>query len=714
MGSPVPRRFPRASAVLGPALVCLLAQSLSPGRADAYALAGEGEIVRVDVVLAWDGERQVLALLPDVSAVGEGAFFVVPVPAGTEEVVPPDVDAFRRPQRDPDPSDEAAAEAGDGGASEAQAQPDALPAVPGRPMATRRPNIAASRDRILHDLRTRDATHRRPEGEVILVAGTGADAVRALSAHVGEAAFGRLPQAALTAYAEAGWTFAVLAMPAHEGRMRFGPLALSMPSGRPTIPIRLAAGGSSHPLGMHLISKEAPADLGTMAFAFGLRHVSRPVRLPRGLEAWMQATGFAPDGDWRMQGLSAGPFESERHPLAGVQWDLIVPRPQGDDVAKVVAAGEAAPKTGAADAELPRGRGCGCSAVSGTGAGGASMVGLLLFALVWSRRRRAGARAAGSVRATGAGLVLLSVVLGVPLRADTPAAFAEEGTVATGPSETGRHARRALRYPEATEAEAEPPILRLAAGGAPLALYLSDASLDPRGEVHFVTIPDRLGLRIAERTAYVHTTPSAVAGDTGLLTVTLDSGRPLSFEVQVVASGARSDATVEVVTRPEAAPVACVSALAHARDELAECRESSGERAVALIAGLLVEAPTGERAVEHRGVRWRDKQNRMFVEIVDAVRLYEHTYLRLRIENRDGSRKTWVAGEPTLTVVGPGPRRRPLALVSIFEQTAVETGEAALVVLGVQTPQVPTGASLRLALHEADGQRHVVIDDLRL
>ncbi len=273
--------------------------------------------------------------------------------------------------------------------------------------------------------------------------------------------------------------------------------------------------------------------------------------------------------------------------------------------------------------------------------------------------------------------------------------------------------RRSIIYPEATEAGAEPPRVFLAADGAPLALHFPEDRLDPRAEVHFVSCSDKLFIRVAERTAFIQAHPVAQPDEDLHVTVTLASGRPLPFTVKVREFG-RRDASIEVITsRKSDCMDACVVELTRVRDELFECKESSGERALALIGNLLVEARSIEKAVERRSLRHRDKQNRIFVEVLDSIRFLNHTFIRLRVENRDGSRRTWVAGEPAVAVVGPGSAREPLQVVPVFEKRSIETGEAGLLVLGFETPQLSSGASLRLALHEADGNRHIAMDGLR-
>ncbi len=275
---------------------------------------------------------------------------------------------------------------------------------------------------------------------------------------------------------------------------------------------------------------------------------------------------------------------------------------------------------------------------------------------------------------------------------------------------------RALLYPEATAAGRAPPELRVRVDGTPVTVYLPDHALDPRPAVHLLTMPTELGLRVAEHTAYLFTTAKARAGDTGTLTLTLADGRPLTFTVRLVPATASADASVEV-RLPEdrhTLPARCQAAVQEAKDALAECRESDPKRAVALIASLMLDAPEHGRLLQERQVHWRDKEHRIFIQVVDAVRLFGRTYLRLEVENRDGSGKPWRPGTATVSLVGPGPRLQSLPVVPVYQLQEIDAGQSAMVVLSVKTPQVAAGAHVRLTLEEKGGSRHLVIQGLAL
>ncbi len=276
-----------------------------------------------------------------------------------------------------------------------------------------------------------------------------------------------------------------------------------------------------------------------------------------------------------------------------------------------------------------------------------------------------------------------------------------------------KHENRILKYPAATETGREPPLLRIRDDGTPVSLYFPGHLLDPRAEVHFVTTPKVLGLRVAEKTAFLFTTRHARAGHEALLTVTLDDGRPLNFRVLVVRRSEPADATVEVrvPAPPGELPAECEAAVQEVRDRLAECRDTRGDAGLRLVSEMLVAAPTEKAAVEWRPVHYRDKQNRIFVEAVDAVRLYDFSWLRLRLESRDPG-KAWVLGEVSAAVVGPGPRRQPVKVVYVVERPMLRGEEETLLVLAYRTPQAPSGASLEVTLLEKDGTRHVVLEGL--
>ena len=771
---------------LAVALVVATALCAIPCAALGYALVGDGRISRVDAVLVWDVDRQVLALLPHIRSVGEGAVLIVPVPEGAELVVAPDPEMFSAPETSLDDEDD------DGERDEVRAEDGSLEGDPREQREIRgkaaeliredRPSVKGLEDiealrrrgqrregeqdrgaarrsgemidrhrlfmpegsrkqsppvddpsglgadkppkrfdgprgkrafqpldraRLISALRRRQPPLVRPDEDPVVLSAKDLEA--ALSEVEGEDWSAQLPAEALQAYKEAGWHFLLARLPEREGRMRFGPLAFSMPASSPTIPIRLAAQSGPHLLSLRFISHEEIGELGVDGEAMGLRHTQRPTPVDAALRAWLIATGFDEGPQWRARGLAAGPLNTESHSLVGAKTDLVIPVPVADV--------ETEPEADTEAAKTRRSRSsCGCLAASSQGPFGPAdsfwVVFLLLaFGVLGARRGSKGYSALGS---HGREVIVSRLAVGPCVAAMLlvfPSSSLARLEVDEGIEE--RHKARSLTYPEATEEGSQPPLLRLASGGAPIALFFPDERLDPRGEVHFVTKPNQILLRIAERTAYIETTSDALPGLEALATITLSDGKPLSFSVRVVGAGEQSDATVEVGTS-RGVGQACVAELTEVRDELAECLESSGDRAVALVAGLLIEASDGSRPVEHRTVRQRDKQNRIYVELLDVVRLYQHTYLRVRLENRDGSRKVWAAGEPTLTVVGPGPRRMPLQIVSIFEQPAIDTGASTLLVLGVRTPQLATGASLRLALHEADGQRHVVLEPLRI
>ena len=307
--------------------------------------------------------------------------------------------------------------------------------------------------------------------------------------------------------------------------------------------------------------------------------------------------------------------------------------------------------------------------------------------------------------------VLAAAVLAVPVAGLVAAVPRAARAAPDAPTES-----RALLYPEATAAGRAPPELRVRVDGTPVTVYLPHHPLDPRPAVHLLTMPTELGLRVAEHTAYLFTTAKARAGDTGTLTLTLADGRPLTFTVRLVPAAASADASVEVHLPEDrhTLPARCQAAVQEAKDALAECRESDQKRAVALIASLMLDAPQRGRLLEERHVRWRDKQHRIFVQAVDAVRLFGRTYLRLEVDNRDGSGKPWRPGAATVSLVGPGPRLQSLPVVPVYQLQEIDSGQAGMVVLSVKTPQVSAGAHVRLTLEEKGGSRHLVIEGLAL
>ncbi len=355
--------------LVGALAVMVLVGSI-PDKAAAYALIAKGRLARVDVLVVWEAERQVLALMPHLIGAEEGGFFIVPVPKGAEVVSPPDPEMFtpsrsqadedeesaggKEPSRGQDVRGEAELSEGESTGAKAQGKSSGSQSrarmLPARELRT---PLTARRFRLV----TGDGPELlRPEREPIIIED---DVVEeALSALLGPDLYATVSGEAAVAYIDQEWTFAVMEIPPHEGPVRFGPLAFSMQTPRPTVPVRLAEGSGSHGVSIRLISPEQPTEPGAMRFAFGLRNTQRPMHVDDAVGAWMKAVGFEAVAGWRSRGLAAGPIDSRRYPLGEIEWDLIVPAPSRSVSATV----EEEDRHVKSDVgEAPAGCGCGCS-----------------------------------------------------------------------------------------------------------------------------------------------------------------------------------------------------------------------------------------------------------------------------------------------------------------------------------------------------------------
>ena len=292
------------------------------------------------------------------------------------------------------------------------------------------------------------------------------------------------------------------------------------------------------------------------------------------------------------------------------------------------------------------------------------------------------------------------LVLGALLLGPDPAAAEELASTSQA---------RTLTYPELAEEGAAPPELKLDVGGAPLTMYFPGEQLDPRPEVHLVSAPERVELRVAEKSAYLLSLgPSAAAGPV-MLTLTLDGGRPLSFQLVPSAAGEVADSLVEVRLPEAAARTECPARLSAATDALAACEKGGEDEGIDLLAGWLAASDPTESPAMVRRVGWRNKKDRIYVEVVDVLRLGGYSFVRMVIENRDPQGTKWWPGEPQAQVVDPREPRR-LKVHTGVVGTAIGPKEKLTVVVGFQTPQLTRGTHLRIMIPEAEGKRHVVVE----
>jgi len=275
---------------------------------------------------------------------------------------------------------------------------------------------------------------------------------------------------------------------------------------------------------------------------------------------------------------------------------------------------------------------------------------------------------------------------------------------------------RGVTYPEARAEGFKPPRLRLPADGTPLSLYFPDARLDPRGPVHYVSTPEAVELRVAERTVFLQATPRASLGGEALLNLTLADGRPLTFVVELVPPGAPADASVQVQLPldPRRMPRSCEVAVARVQEELELCREAGADRAIEQLAELFAKAPArGAPPVEALSLRLRDKQGRVFVETIDALRLHGQIFLRLHVENRD-SGGDWILADVSAVVSAADGTITPLRARWYSGRPALGRGEAMVLVLAFPAPTLRAGEGIELELLPREGPRRVRLGPFRL
>lgn len=281
--------------------------------------------------------------------------------------------------------------------------------------------------------------------------------------------------------------------------------------------------------------------------------------------------------------------------------------------------------------------------------------------------------------------------------------------------ETADATSRSLSYPRLDESGVTPPELHLSSDRVPLTVFFPGAELDARAAVHLVSAPERVELRVAEKAAYLLALPASDAEQARatpiLLTLTLGTGRPLTFVLLLTAEGETADSLVEVHLPEEAKIAECPAKLAVTSDLLAACRERAGGSGVELVARLIARANPREGAVAVEPVGWRDKQHHLFVEVVDRVQLGPRTFVRLSIENRNPRGPRWRPGELRVQTDDPLEPRRLAVQVAISVES-IGPREQMVIVAVFETPQLPRGTHLKVVIPEAEGKRHLVAGGL--
>lgn len=245
--------------------------------AHAYTVVGEGRLVRMDVLAAWDDGVQVLAYSPVVEGPG---VLVAPVPAAAVLVPGPDptlldlgVDRVVDPRRS------------------TGAKPS-RPALLG-PYKITIPPIAI---------------------------GTGSDI-----ALVATASDDRLRDFDPGAYAGPDYKFLVITLPGGEGPVRLRPVAVRFPSDQISLPIRLAGRTPPHSLSLGVLAHAPLTDLGGMEFVVGLRRAGDDKTVADEAGDWAAAALGSQRSRWVYTRFAAPVVNTPNRPVGKVEFSLPVP-----------------------------------------------------------------------------------------------------------------------------------------------------------------------------------------------------------------------------------------------------------------------------------------------------------------------------------------------------------------------------------------------------
>jgi hypothetical protein len=194
---------------------------------------------------------------------------------------------------------------------------------------------------------------------------------------------------------------------------------------------------------------------------------------------------------------------------------------------------------------------------------------------------------------------------------------------------------------------------------------------------------------------------------------------PNAADVVVDIANARSSTTAAVAaTEPggEGSSDACSNSVALLRQELDECRASTGADALRKIAQLILteDATANSQSVVFEGrrsLRTLDKQSGLLVEATGLYRLFGNTYLLLTVENRLADR-SWVLDKAQVRLNGAG---ADLPVISTLTELAVlPPSETEKIVVLFTTPAKRAKSSIAVTLLEKSGNRHVTLDGIDL
>lgn len=201
------------------------------------------------------------------------------------------------------------------------------------------------------------------------------------------------------------------------------------------------------------------------------------------------------------------------------------------------------------------------------------------------------------------------------------------------------------------------------------------------------------------------------------LNVQLRDGTILTFQCMTSRSDvdAQVDVVLKLTTRASAdSAVALRSAIGSLRNQLDECRATSGEAGAQKLASLLLtQSLESPQAFDRRPLHTVEKQARLLVEAKWAYRLLGLTYIIILVENRD-SEKTWVLDRAEVSLAGAKEKSDIKVTGTAAEYPTLAPDQAGRVVISFPTPAAAGAQKVTVTLYERDGGRTVALPALEI
>lgn len=223
--------------------------------------------------------------------------------------------------------------------------------------------------------------------------------------------------------------------------------------------------------------------------------------------------------------------------------------------------------------------------------------------------------------------------------------------------------------------------------------------------------------RTTDRTILLIPKEDLTPGTPTTLTVTLEDGTILPFVLSAATDTVDVTVNVIVSLQKRAAPEsveALKTSIGQLRGQLDECQSNAGSAGVSKIAALILKQDADAPApFERHAVHKLDRQSRLLVEVKQAYRLFNQTYVVLTVQNRDPSRP-WVLDHPEVSVSGGGQASDVKVTSYVTEANSLSPDESERIVVSFDTPPQSSGQDYILRLLEHGGSRHVQLDGLAL